>query len=245
MTKDQRGRSKSGEGMHRAWDKYRETDAEYFKYIAWLERQRFDTRELVFNYPVFVGQVNLARHLMMYDLYARVRELSGNIADIGTFKGASFLFFAKLVALFERASTTQVHGFDWFRGMAPGRRDSTKAGQYRASYGMLSAMVRRQGLGDVAVLHRMDLVRQFSPFLDRNPQMRFKLSFVDCGIEAVLNAVVGPLWQRTVPGGIMIFDHYGSEASPTESAAVEAVIGSCRIRHFPHVRQATAYVIKE
>lgn len=230
---------------HRSWDKFRKVDQGYFRFIDWLEKERFGSREIVYHFPVFVGQVNLARYLMLYDLYGRVKELGGNIADVGTYKGASFLFFAKLIALYERGAATQVHGFDWFKGMVAGKRDAASmTGRYVSDYRTLRQLVGKQGLEDVAVLHRMDLARHFKGFLDANPHMRFKLSFVDCGIESVLRAVIGPLWERTVEGGIMVFDHFGLEASPTESDAIQAVVSPHRICHMPQCRQPTAYVVK-
>lgn len=246
MKKKPARRAAKPQAMHPSWDKYAAVDKEYFDYIKWLEAQNFGSREIVFNFPVFVGQVNLARFLMLYELYGRVKDLAGDLADVGTFKGASFLFMAKLLALFERAAPAQVHGFDWFQGMAPGERDNAvNAGLYVSSYETLSELTRRQGLADVAVLHKMDLTREFAPFLDANPHLRFKLSFVDCGIESVLKAVIGPLWERTVSGGVMVFDHYNNESSPTESDAIEAVVKPARILRMPWVRQPTAYVVKD
>ena len=246
MAKQRTSKGSHSAALHKSWAKFGEPDAVYFRFIDWLEKQGYDQREIIYNFPVFVGQVNLARHLMLYDLYGQVKELAGDLADIGTYKGASFLFVAKLVALFERASTTQVHGFDWFKGMTPGRGDAPNmVGRYTADYRTLKALIRRQGLQDVAVLHRMDLTRQLGPFLKANPQLRFKLVFVDCGIESVLRAVIAPLWERVLTGGIMVFDHYGCEASPAESSAVDAVVGACRLRRVAYARQPTAYVVKE
>lgn len=249
MTKRKRAAApaaRTGKAMHPSWNKFAAVDKGYFEYIEWLEKQGFANREIVFNFPVFVGQVNLARFLMLYELYDRVKQMAGDLADVGTFKGASFLFMAKLLALFERETPAQVHGFDWFEGMKPGARDdAANAGRYVASYETLIELVRRQSLDDVAVLHRMDLTREFVPFLRVNPHLRFKLAFVDCGIAAVLKAVIGPLWERTVPGGVMVFDHFNNESSPAESDAIQAVVGNARILRMPYVRQPTAYVVKD
>jgi len=246
MVEKRKKQSSSSEVLHRSWDKFAEQDNRYFRYIEWLEKQGFGEREVIFNFPVFVGEVNLGRHLMFYDLYNRTKDLSGDIADVGTYKGASFLFMAKLVALFERNTVTQVHGFDWFKGMKPGKRDAgNMEGRYLADYRTLQELIRHQGLTDVAVLHRMDLTQAFAGFLESNPQLRFKLSFVDCGIESVLRSVIRPLWERTLTGGIMILDHYGNDPSPMESSVVDEVVRPCKVKRVPYARQPTGYVVKE
>ena len=45
--------------------------------------------------------------------------LRGNCCDVGTWKGSSFLFIAKLIKIFEPYSKTKIYGFDWFKGQNP------------------------------------------------------------------------------------------------------------------------------
>jgi hypothetical protein len=44
------------------------------------------------------------------------QSIAGHIADVGTYKGASALLFAKLMKIHNPESLWQVHGFDWFKG---------------------------------------------------------------------------------------------------------------------------------
>ena len=43
--------------------------------------------------------------------------------------------------------------------------------------------------------------------------MRFKLVFIDCGIEKVLINTLPHVWSRLVKGGILILDHYNASFS--------------------------------
>ena len=228
------------------WGKFRDADEEYFSYVGELESLRPSIRDLMFQFPLYAGHVNLGRYLFFYDLYKSVVELNGHIADLGTYKGASFVFLAKLVRLFEPYNTTQVHGFDWFRGMEPGANDFTEQkGDYIAEYDTLVKLIALQKLDDVAILHKMDLVEASEHFLTRNRHLRFKLVFVDCGIEKVLEACMRNFWPRLVRGGVLVVDHYNCEVSPTESDIVERYVGDNLIRQMPFNRQPTAYVVKE
>lgn len=228
------------------WAKFKQEDDQYFGYIKKLEEMNIDSKEIVYHFPVFVGHVNLARHLFFYDLYKQVQDLAGDIADIGTYKGASFLFWAKLLKLFESMNTTQVHGFDWFEGMSPGKNDmQSHKGQYVAGYENLLEMIKLQGLEDVAVLHKLDLSKDLGKHMSDRPYARFKMVFVDCGIENVLEESIKHFWKRLVKGGIMILDHYNNISSPKESDVLEKYIGDNYIRQISYVRQPTAYVIKE
>lgn len=228
------------------WIKFEKPDKKYFEYMDKLEEMNLPAKDLLFNFPAFAGHVNIGRYLFFYDLYKKVMELNGNMADVGTYKGASFFFFAKLLKLFEPLNTAQVYGFDWFKGMAPGKKDIKKfENSYKADFQTLTTLMELQDLDDIAVLVNMDLTKNAKAFFKERPYLRFKLVFIDCGIEKVLEPCVPLFWERLVPGGIIIFDHYNCASSPQESRIVEKNIGNNIIRQMPFNRQPMAYVIKE
>ena len=95
--------------------------------------------------------------------------------------------FIKFVSLFEKNSQTLVYGFDWFKGMKPGANDDfAHQGKYATSYKGLLNLLKTQGLDKIGNIQKMDLSSKFKPFLMRNKWMRFKLVFIDCGIEKFL-----------------------------------------------------------
>lgn len=192
-----------------------------------------------------MGHVNIGRYLFFYDLYKNVIELNGHIADVGTYKGASFIFMSKMVKLFEHYNTTQVHGFDWFQGMNPSERDDeTQMGRYKSDYENLLNLIQLQDLQTISILHKMDIVTELDAFFQQAPHLRFKFVFIDCGIFEVMDKALEHFWPRLVTGGVLIMDHYNCEASPAESAVVDKYIGNSIIKQMPFNRQPTCYIIK-
>lgn len=190
------------------WTKFKKEDQEYFRYIDDLEAMQPPIREIIYNFPIFVGQVNIARELFFYELYKQVLNLSGDIAEVGTYKGASFMLWAKLIKLFENNNTTRVFGFDWFQGMRTGDNDNvTTNGLYKTDYETLDRLIKMQGLENIALLEKMDVTKDLTHFLSERPWLRFKIVFIDCGIEDVLEASLKSLWPRLVNGGGI---NYGS-----------------------------------
>lgn len=222
------------------WGKFNEVDEKYFTYIEELLKWQIPAKDLIYQFPAYVGHVNLARFLFFYDLYKKTINLNGHIADVGTWKGASFLFMAKMIKLFEPYNTTQAYAFDWFQGMAPGKDDDqTQAGNYCADYDFLTRLVELQGLSDIAIINKMDVTCELAPYFEDRPWMRFKFVFVDCGIEEVLESSLANFWPRLVNGGVLILDHYNSGSSPTESQILERYIGNLPILQAPFNRQPT------
>lgn len=225
--------------------KFEEIDKSFHEAMANILKLDIPRVDLVHQFPIYTGHVNLARYLFFYDLYKRVYKLAGHIADIGTWKGASFMFMAKLVKLFEGYSDTQVHGFDWFKGMKPSKHDDAgQAGVYASDYSRLVKLIQLQNLNDTAVLHKLDLTKDLPKYFKDKPYLRYKFVFIDCGIAKVLNESLKHFWPRLVKGGILILDHYNSEASPMESEILESYIGENKIEHWPITRWPTAFIVK-
>ena len=200
--------------------------------------------DLVHQFPLFTGHVNLARYLALSEAYKLVSARSGPLADVGTWMGTSFLFAAKLVRLFEPHATTRVHAFDWFQGMDP--EDADKSGKYRGSYESLRKLVEIQELEDVAVLHQLDLRSELDDFAasDHYREIRFKYVFMDCGLKEVLEVAVPFFWDRLLPGGVMLFDHFSTDVPAESSVVLNALPEDSEFRQFTFTRQPTAYVIK-
>ena len=222
-------------------NKYERIDKGYFDYINAISDWNIETKEIIYNFPVFVGQVNIARALFFYECYKKTINLAGDIAEVGTYKGASFLLWAKLIKLFEPYNATQVYGFDWFQGMDSG----VTKGKYIASYETLIELIHLQKLEDVALLFKMNLIEEVKKFITERPYLRFKLLFIDCGLADVMEKTLEAFYPRLVNGGVLIMDHYNCKVSPDESDIVEKYIGKNKILQMPFNRQATGYVIKE
>ena len=132
------------------------------------------------------------------------------------------------------------------KGMKQGKNDNKKYNnRYSANYKNLKKMINLQDLKDVAVLEKMNLNTQFKKYLEKKKWLRFKLVFIDCGSEKVLENTIKYIWPKIVRNGILILDHYNNHVSPTESKILEKHIGKNIIKQMSFVRQPTAFVQKK
>ena len=234
-------------GTTPGWKSKAEDPNEVFaRYLQELETMAPTGREVIKNFPVYVGHVSLSRFLFLYELYKKVVDLAGHIGEVGTYRGSTLCYFGKLIRIFEPHSYTQAHGFDWFQGMDPGTQDNRgEEGKWEGDYETLVKLIELQGMNDTVVVHRMDVTVELEKFFEAHHYMRFKLVFLDCGISEVLKKSLECFWPRLVPGGILAIDHYNNAASPSESALIEEATGGHRIRQMPFTRQPTGYIVKE
>ncbi len=205
----------------------------------------FDTTDYIHHFPAFVGHLTLARFLSLYEAYKLTLGVAGHIAEIGVFKGAGSLFFAKLTKLFEPESLTLVHGFDWFQGARVTEEEShVTQGECREDYGRVMQLIRAQGLDNVVHIHNLDVTKDLDRFFDENPHLQFKLIFLDCGLYDVVRSGLKHFWPRLTSGGVMLFDHFNHEVAPGETRAIKEFMPDAKIRTFSFGWMPTAYVVK-
>lgn len=237
------------------WDVSNTSYKEYMKKLGGVLKEKIDSgqmnieempQRIISDLGCYVGDAKLANILYKYELYKKVINLTGDIGEVGIFRGSSFLFWAKLIKLFEPYNLTQVYGFDWFQGMAPsGEDDSQQQGQYCGEYQHLTDIISWQELDNIAIVQNMDVITGMQEFVEKRPHLRFKLLYIDCGIKEVMEASYKYLYPRLVKGGILMMDHYNYKVSPTESDIVEKYIGNNIIYQMPFARQPSGYIIKE
>lgn len=232
------------------WEKSNELYFEYINNLTEMLNSDYSSdkipNEVISNFGAYAGDANIAHMIYKYELYKKVLNLNGNIAEIGIYKGKSFLYWAKLIKLFEPYNMTQVYGFDWFEGMKPKENDdANQQGKYSSSYEELKNLVEWQGLEDTALVFNMDVITGARKFIEERPYLRFKILYIDCGIKEVMEAAFEAFYPRLVKGGILMMDHYNYAVSPTESDIAEKYIGNHNIYQMPFSRQPTGYIIKE
>ncbi len=206
----------------------------------------FDETDYINHFPAFVGHMTLARYLSLYEGYKMVKDVAGHIAELGVFKASGSLLFAKLLKLFEPASMTMVHGFDWFKGAKITEEEKyVQDGECMVSYNQVSKLIESQGCKDIMHLHNVDLTKDLPAFFRNNSHLKFKLVFIDIGIYEVLKPAIEHFWPRLTSGGIMIFDHYSHEFAPGEVRAIDDVIPKAKVKMFPHGWMPSAYIVKD
>lgn len=238
-------------------DKWRASNQDYSEYMEKLGEYYYEMvdsgciqindipKRIVSDINCYIGDAKLSDALFKYEMYKKVLDLAGDIAEIGIFRGDSFLFWAKLIKIFEPYNLTQVYGFDWFQGMKPSSVDDAfQENKYCGEYEHLMDIIKWQKLDNIALVQNMDVITEMEKFVNDRPYLRLKILYIDCGIKEVMEASYKYLYPRLVKGGILLMDHFNYKVSPTESDIVDKYIGDNIIHQMPFARQPSGYIIK-
>lgn len=175
--------------------------------------------------------------------------MHGHIGEIGVFNGTTSAFFGKILQIFEPHSLSLVHGFDWFKGNFPSKKeDSDKSlkGGSKGSYNDLIEILKSQGLDKRVIIHNQNITKIDNFFkINKNKGIYFKLVYMDCGFYDVSRPAIESVWKRLVPGGIMIFDQLYHSLAPGESKAKHELLNSFKAYKLDFSWMPTAFVIKD
>ena len=157
-----------------------------------------------------VGQ---ERCFILYQFAKQVRDMYGDVAEVGVYKGGTARLISEIVA--ETAKT--VHLFDTFSGMPP--TDMIKDLHKEGDFSDTSLDSVKEYLNDY------DNVRFYQgffpdtskPVIDR----QFCLVHIDVDIRKSVIDCCEFFYPRMVKGGIMVFDDYGFLTCPGAKMAVD------------------------
>lgn len=215
----------------------RRIDADYF-----TRREAFAAAyaevpllEVADQWPLYVGTMNLARHLALYDLLRPTLTIPGHIAELGVWHGSTLLFLAKMLQILDPHGLTELYGFDTFTGLEDGR--------YRGDEARLRAALVMANVQDQVQLIKGPIEDTLPVFLAERPEAMFRCVVFDA--DAYLPTKVGldQLMERMSVGGVLIFDEYNCAGHPGETLAVRELLRRYPLRAVPHTRQPTAYCV--
>lgn len=208
-----------------------------------------------FNNFIFSDDIKiLGKLIWRHKFFEMVKDLTGDIVEVGVFKGSGVATFNKFFKIFFPNSIRRVIGFDMFDGDAPLSNDSVKdADEMKKVYARVSkselsleSVRARLGINSDIILVKGDVEDTLPKFLEENPGFRISLLYIDVDIERPTYIALKNLWNRVVPGGVIVFDEYEYHKF-SESTGVEKFMKEFNLNEkitTTHFMAPTAYIIK-
>jgi hypothetical protein len=209
--------------------------------------------DILESFPVYARRVNITRFLAHYELYRQIRDLPGNIVEVGVYRGVSLLSWAKFLEIFHAGDRTRrVYGFDNFAGFADlHEKDGPELERANKKVGGWDAGPFRDELMEhIDMFHQDsflprakrivmiegDIRKTAQAFAVENPGLRISLLHLDVDLYEPTLAALKAFYPLVVPGGLVVFDEYGLVEWPGESKAAEEYFGDRmpRLEKFPY-----------
>lgn len=157
--------------------------------------------------------------LTHYEAYKKVLEVPGEIVECGVFRGTSLTRFATFREMLETGDSRKIIGFDNFNSDYPDtnwKEDQDQRQRWMQTAGSDSITVNQ--LEHIFKIHNFtnydfiagDITKTLPAYVNRNPQLKIALLNIDIDFVESTYCSLEYLYDRVVPGGIILFDNYGA-----------------------------------
>jgi hypothetical protein len=206
-----------------------------------------------FNDFIFSNDTKImGKMLHRYDFFCETKHLPGDIVEVGVFKGSGVASFSKFIDIYAPNSNKKIIGFDFFNPSGSDKMLEKDACHDKQSmnivYGrcdhdereLSSVMKRLDGMNidKKYMLIEGDVEETIPEFIRENPGFRISLLYIDVDIERPTYCALKYLWDRVLPGGIIVFDEFEYHKF-TESCGVEKFL---KERNLDFTLQSTNWI---
>ena len=164
--------------------------------------------------------------LAHWELYRRITGLPGDVVECGVYKAASLVRWATFRDGLESARARRIVAFDAFgafpRDSVAGTADRAFIDRFEAAGDGLSpeevrAVLDGKGIGDNVRLVPGDVRTTLPAWLTEAPATRIALLHLDMDVHEPTAFALGALWDRVVPGGVLVIDDYNAVEGATRA----------------------------
>lgn len=180
------------------------------------------------HWPLYVGDVNLARNLAIIDLLRSTLSVPGHIAEFGCWKGSTSMLLVKALKIYDPSSPKLLHLFDSFEGLTEFQPKDLGAieqeGDYRGSREHLELCAQLAEVEGAMVIHQGLIELTLPQFMAANREIKFSFIYCDTDLYSATKIILESLWDTLSTGGLMVFDQWNMDEFPGEGTAVNEFI---------------------
>lgn len=166
----------------------------------------------------------IGKQLAQYEIYKKILNIPGEILEFGVYKGASIIRFATYRELLENTYSRKIIGFDMF-GEFPytdNHEDNKFIQKFENQGGEGIEKEELEKYLKYKNINNIDLIKgnvfdTLDEFLDENKQLKISLLHLDLDVYKPTKFVLEKLYEKMVPGGIIMIDDYGTVKGATDA----------------------------
>lgn len=174
----------------------------------------------------FSPKYRLNKIIAHYELYKTIVNIPGDVFELGIYKGASLIRFASYRDALENDFSRKIIGFDAF-GEFPKNKLEVQddlefiegfegAGGHGLEKKEVFNILKEKGFDNFELVEG-NVFDTLPKYLAENPETRLAMVHLDMDVQEPTDFALELLYDRVVPGGIILFDDYNEVAGATIS----------------------------
>lgn len=196
------------------------------------------------------GTKRLSKIIAHWELYKKIVNLPGHIVECGVYKGASLIRLLTYRDMIESCHSRKVLGFDVF-GKFPRvdeKDDENFIERFETAGGdgipkeELERSLNRKGFINYELV-KGDVFNSIPEYISSHPELRISMLHIDVDVYKPSKFILEQLYERVVPGGLVVLDDYSTVSGETIAADEFFAQSGDQIQKLP-ISHIPAYVVK-
>jgi hypothetical protein len=194
----------------------------------------------------------IGKLLAHWELYKMVSNIPGHVVELGVFKGASLIRFATFRNLLESENSRKIIGFDAFGNFpsASNPHDQRFVNNWEQGAGTgipineLYVALEQKKIGNVELIQG-NICETVPKYFEERPHLRIAMLHIDTDIYEPAQCGLQTLWNKIVPGGVLVLDDYGTEFGGTIAVEEFFSASSIRLEKFSFSHESPVFLVKK
>jgi len=177
-----------------------------------------------FSHPSRLGKL-----VAQYELYKLIIDLPGDVFELGVFKSTSLVRFSTFRQILENVHSRKIIGFDAFGSFPTDKVESYDDVRFIESFSEkagdglkkeeIELILKAKAFENVELV-KGNVFDTLPAYFEKYPSTRLCLLHLDMDVKEPTEYALNLLYDRVVPGGLIIFDDYSTVAGETDAVDV-------------------------
>jgi len=220
-------------------------DQIYFSFRKKLSETEFNVDDLD-HFTLYTGIHNFARKKFVIDQFEETLDITGNIYEFGTWKGATLILLASWYRLMRPQGHKTIYVFDTFEGLGEGTPDDGHAfkmhqGSYKSDFQFLKDVVESKGLDYYINFVTGDACTTVVNHFKNIPLKKVSFALLDMDLYQPTKFAIDEILPNLTPGGKIILDEGTCEEWQGEQKALNYLIDEADRRKMKFTVRENSY----
>jgi hypothetical protein len=167
----------------------------------------------------------IGKFISHLEIYRKIINLPGDVLEFGVYKGSSIIRLLSFRNLLENEYSRKITGFDIF-GKFPDKlsiesnrnfvEKFENAGGYGINKDELNILLDKKGFRNFSLIEG-DISHTVPEYVIKNPALKISMLHIDVDVYEPTKVILEYLWDKIVPGGILMLDDYGTVEGETKA----------------------------
>ena len=199
----------------------------YSQIVNLAKKNKFTIFEMLTNYGLFSGDRNLFKTLKIFELLLQIKDINGDIIELGIHKGNTSLLLKKILSIYKIKK--KIYLLDHFEGLIHYTNKDPKASKiyqnkFKSPKKLISDFISFFNFKDIHFIHQDATKLNNKSFNNK----KFCFVYMDMDLyEPTLKALLS-IDKKVVKGGIIVFDEGHKKVWDGEKKAIQEFLKNNR-----------------